>query len=199
MLAGDLDAPTRRSYGDVAVAEGARLSALVDDLLDFAALEQGRRRLEPEPVDLAGTVRALAATWRPLLARDHVALDVQTTADATALADPTALLRVLTNLLQNALRHGHPARAASPRAIELRAGDGFVEVRDNGPGVPPAERARIFERFARVHHDRPGVGLGLALSRELARAQQGDLTCDDDGVHTVFRLTLPTLPAQTEP
>lgn len=191
-----LDAAARRRYAAVALAEGARLSAMVDDLLDFAALQRGKRRLEPEPVDLAAAARAFAAGHAPLCARDDVALDVALDrADAPALADTLALARIAANLLQNALRHGKPARDGGRRRIRLCSGPGpRLEVRDNGPGIPPPLRERIFERFERARHGGQGIGLGLALSRELARAMGGELTCGDDGRETVFALALPAAP-----
>ncbi|HEX6813734.1 MAG TPA: HAMP domain-containing sensor histidine kinase [Planctomycetota bacterium] len=190
-----VDGPLRARYGAVAEAEGARLSALVDDLLDFAALERGRRRIEPEPVDLARAVRDLAAAWLPLASRDGVELRaVIAPGEVPALADPTALSRILMNLLQNAARYGRPSRDGGPDWIELRTGPGpWVEVRDSGPGVAAADRDRLFQRFERLHQGR-GLGLGLALSRELAEACGGRLFLVDDALATIFRLELPPVP-----
>lgn len=194
-----LDPPTRSRYAAVVQAEGARMSALVEDLLDVSALQQGRRRIEPEPVDLAAAVQAQAAAWRPLLERDRIDLRVLATTPAEALADPTALGRILTNLLQNAVRHGRPSRDGSPSWIELRAGPGpLLEVRDNGPGVPAELRERVFTRFERATATGEGLGLGLALSRELAAACGGTLRCLDDG-STLFRLELPAVPDEELP
>lgn len=194
-----LDPATRSRYAAVVQAEGARMSALVEDLVDVSALQQGRRRIEPEPVDLAAAVQAQAAAWRPLLERDRIDLRVLATAPAEALADPTALGRILTNLLQNAVRHGRPARDGGPPWIELRAGPGPVlEVRDNGPGVPAELRERVFTRFERAAATGEGLGLGLALSRELAAACGGTLRCLDDG-STLFRLELPAVPDEELP
>jgi signal transduction histidine kinase len=194
-----LDPETRGRYAAVVHAEGARMSALVEDLLDVSALQQGRRRIEPEPLDLAAAVQAQAAAWRPRLERDQVGLRVTTTTPAEALADPTALGRILTNLLQNAVRHGRPARDGGPSWIELRAGPGPVlEVRDNGPGVPEHLRERVFGRFERAAATGEGMGLGLSLSRELAIACGGTLRCLDDG-STLFRLELPAVPAEELP
>ena len=194
-----LDPATRGRYAAVVHAEGARMSALVEDLLDVSALQQGRRRIEPEPLDLAAAVQAQAAAWRPLLERDQIELRVSVTTPAEALADPMALGRILTNLLQNAVRHGRPARDGGPSWIELRAGPGPVlEVRDNGPGVPAHLRERVFGRFERAAATGDGMGLGLSLSRELAIACGGTLRCLDDG-STLFRLELPAVPAEELP
>jgi signal transduction histidine kinase len=191
-----IDPATRARYATVVQAEGARMSALVEDLLDVSALQQGRRRIEPEPVDLATAVRSQAEAWRPLLERDGVALRVVATADAVALADPIALGRILTNLMQNAARHGRPARDGGGSWVELAAGPGpRLAVRDNGPGVPEELRERIFTRFERAGAQGDGLGLGLALARELATACGGTLRCRDDG-STLFELHLPALPPE---
>ena len=198
MLAADALAPAERArYGAVAQAEGARLSALIDDLLDFAALERGRRRIEPEPVDLAAAARAVGDAWQPRADQLGVALRQAAAAgEVPALVDPTALLRILTNLLQNAFRHGRPSRDGGPSHVTVAVGPGpSLEVRDNGPGVAVADRERIFGRFERGAGSVAGTGIGLAISRELAQACGGRLWCGDDGACTVFRLELPPVPA----
>ena len=194
----DLAATDRGRYGAIAEAEAARLGALVDELLDFAALERGQRRLEPEPVDLAAAAQSIVQVWQPQAQRDGTELHCEVATAAEALVDPTALLRILTNLLQNARRHGRPARDGGPSRVRLLAGPGpRLEVRDNGPGVPAADRERVFLRFERLAANGPGQGLGLALSRELARACAGDLQVADDGRETIFRLTLPRVTEAT--
>ncbi len=190
MLAeGGLDEERRRGYAAVVEAEGARLSALVEDLLDFAALERGTRRLEPEPTDLGEVARGAAEAWRPVAARDGVQLDVERPPHGpAALADPTALSRILDNLIQNAFRHGRAKR------IVLRAVAGpALEVADDGAGIEASERGKLFERFHRGPRSK-GAGIGLALSRELARAMGGDLALLDRPGETCFRLSLPAAP-----
>ena len=191
----DVDAAARRRYGEVADGEGARLSALVEDLLDFAALEQGRRRLEPEPVDLAAAAAALVGGWQTRADQDGVQLGCEALGEAAALVDPTALARILTNLLQNAFRHGRPPRAGGQSRIAVRVGPGpLLVVADNGPGVRGLPRDGLFERFVKQDGSQ-GVGLGLALSRELAEACGGALQHRDTGDETRFELSLPAAPA----
>jgi signal transduction histidine kinase len=201
MLAeGDLSAERRREAARVVEAEGARLAALVDDLLDFSALERGARRLEPEPVNVAAAVRQVAAPWRTLAERERVDFEVDVPdAPLPALADPHALTRILANLLGNAWKHGRPSRNGGGSRLRVRAVGGpepFVEVRDDGPGIPEDERATVFERFRRGWRAArtQGTGIGLALSRDLARAMGGDLAVVEDPEETVFRLTLPPVP-----
>ncbi len=191
----------RLAHAEVVRAEGARLSALVDDLLDFAALERGARRLEPEPVDLGAAAERALAPFRVLAARDGATLTLDLApGELLALADPHALGRVLSNLVGNAWKHGRPSRDGGPGRLAVRvtcADDRpTLDVVDDGPGIPPNERPRLFERFQRgaAAGKTRGVGLGLALSRDLARALGGDLVVVEDPAHTVFRLTLPPVP-----
>ena len=194
LAADDLDAAARRRYGEIAQGEGARLSALVDDLLDFAALEQGRRRLEPEPIDLQAAAAAAAHSWQARATHDGVCLGCEMLGTAHALMDATALSRILTNLLQNAFRHGQPARDGGKRRIALRVGPGpCLTVTDNGPGIGAAEAERMFARFEK-QRDSQGMGLGLSLSRELAEACGGTLRHRDTGAETCFQLQLPPVP-----
>lgn len=201
----DLTPEKRRAHLDVVQAESARLSALVEDLLDFAALERGARRLEPEPVDVGAAVERALAPYRVLAERQGVHLAAPPAPRAVeALVDFQALARILANLVGNAFKHGTPARDGGTPSVrvlvqrpEALEGPTMVEVRDNGPGIPADERSRLFERFQRggAAARRPGTGLGLSLSRSLARAMEGDLIYVEDPRETVFRLTLPSVPA----
>lgn len=186
---------------DVVKAEGARLGGLVEDMLDFSALEAGTRALEPEPVDLGEAARKTVAPYVVLAEREGVALDLDTGDGVVeAQADPAALSRILSNLLANAWKHGRPSRSGGAGALEVRVGEdargAYVDVADDGPGIPAADRARIFDRFGQGRATAPstGAGLGLALARELARAQGGDLELRDEAQRTVFRLRLAPVP-----
>ena len=199
--------PQRRAHAEVVRAEGARLSALVDDLLDFAALERGSRRLEPEPVDLAAAAERAIAPFRVLADREGASLTLDLApGELLAMADPHALGRILSNLVGNAWKHGRPSRDGGPGRLGVRVGaaDGrpAIDVVDDGPGIPAAEPEHLFERFRRgaAAGKTRGVGLGLALSRDLARALGGDLAVVEDPTRTVFRLTLPPVsPPPPEP
>lgn len=99
--------------------------------------------------------------------------------------------RVLTNLLDNAVRH-----AASRVTVHIEPGRwARIVVSDDGPGIPPADRERVFDRFVRLDDTRArtegGTGLGLAIAREIARAHGGDLTAEDAQTGARFALTLP--------
>lgn len=144
------------------------LDELIDDLLLAARLESGRSRRR-EPVDLAALVREEAEHFDAHVDADEVSVH----------GDANALRRMLRNLLENASRYGAP-----PIEIELREdaeGGARLRVNDGGPGVPENEREAIFEAFYRQddHSEgrHGGVGLGLALVREIARHHGGDARC----------------------
>ena len=196
-----LDEQGRGRAIDVVKAEGARLGGLVEDMLDFSALEAGKRALEPEPVDLGEAARKTVAPYVVLAEREGVTVDLQTGDGVTeALADPAALSRILSNLLANAWKHGRPSRTGSAGTLAVSVGEdargAYVDVSDDGPGIPAADRGRIFDRFGQGRATAPstGAGLGLALARELARAQGGDLELRDEPERTVFRLRLAPVP-----
>ena len=168
------------------LADVLRLQQLVDDLLQLAAV--GARPLRHQLVDLGelvGQVTAgqTAAAWTA---------PVTVTGTATVTSDREALRQVLRNLVDNALRH------AASRVWVLIAADRVV-VEDDGPGIAPADRERVFERFTRLDPARDrghgGAGLGLAIARETARALGGDVVLSAaDGGGARFVLLLPPAP-----
>jgi signal transduction histidine kinase len=189
----DLD-DSRRQLG-FARDQADRLGRLASDLLDLSRLD-GDVRLRREPVDLAELVRAVAAEFNTRVDGQEREL-VTEVEPVRVLADPTACARVLRVLLDNALRYSVPG---SP--IELRvageAGCGCLSVSDCGPGIPDADRERIFERFARGAGTNPsgGFGLGLAIARELSERMDGSLALTTNGDSGVtFSLLLPSLAA----
>jgi two-component system OmpR family sensor kinase len=147
--------------------EADRLIRLAEDLLVLARADEGKLPLAPEPVAVRELLDAVAARNGR---RGEIVVDAPP--DLTVVADRQRLLQAVTNMLDNALRHGDGR-------IELSARDGDgqvrIEVRDHGPGFPPEFAARAFERFARPDAGRSGggAGLGLAIVDAIARAHGG--------------------------
>ncbi len=168
--------PETTDLGELAAtvgAEGVRLQALVDDLLLLARLDEGASRIARDEVDLDDVVLAEAERLRTVSSDDVRTKDVQA---GRVLGDRRYLERLVRNLGDNASSH-----AAGTVAFGLVARDGHVTltVDDDGPGIPPADRDRVFERFVRLDEGRDrdggGSGLGLAIAREVARAHGGDV------------------------
>jgi signal transduction histidine kinase len=175
--------------------ELTHLGRVVDQLLLLARADAGRLVPSPAAVDVADVVEEAAARWRRPAAAHGVTIAVDAPASGTLTADPDLLRRVLDNLIDNAVRHSPPGGR-----IDLRARrhdqQWLFDVADQGPGVPAAQRDRVFERFARLDPARSrrsgGAGLGLALSAAVARAHGGALELvDPDGPGARFRLRLP--------
>jgi signal transduction histidine kinase len=144
---------------------------------------------------MAELVRAVAAEFGARADAQHTPIELDLR-PARAAGDPGACARVVRILLDNALRY---SADGAPIEVELRASDGQVEldVRDHGPGVPEADRARIFDRFARGSSANPegGFGLGLAIGRELSELMEGGLDVQPgNGSGATFRLCLPAAP-----
>jgi len=178
-----------------------RLSALSGELLDLSRLDAAVP-LRSEPVELGEIVRAVAAEFE-LRAHERSTSISSILPDGACWGrgDPDAVARVVRILLDNALRYG-PRGAPVEVAAHSGAGRAVITVADQGAGIPPEERDRIFERFHRgtAAGSAGGFGLGLAIGRELARRMGGELDVDSDGARgTRFALTLRTAHAPAEP
>jgi signal transduction histidine kinase len=201
VLTGDeVPPPKQREYFALLAGESARLSMLIENVLDLGQMERGERAYDPRPCDAAAVVREAVTLFAPLAQRSGLRLELHSDdAPAPATLDAGACVQALLNLLDNARKY-----AATGQRIDVTtsraAGTFAIHVRDFGPGVPATERDAIFERFARGsahrHGSIPGVGLGLHLSRAIVQRHGGTLRCDApaDGPGALFTLTLPLDP-----
>ena len=172
----DLDGERRRRFAETIRANAARMQRIVDDLLDLSRIESGGWVPNPTTVDVAAVAADTLTPLRDAADRKGVALGVAVDPAArTAHADPTALRQVLSNLVENAVRH---TAAGSVTVVTRpdRAGV-WVGVCDTGTGIPAEHLPRIFERFYRADASRSreagGTGLGLAIVKHLAEAHGG--------------------------
>lgn len=190
------DGPLRGDYVEYAndiAAAGRHLLGLVDDLVDLQAIERPGFTVASELVDIADVARRAAGLLQVRAADRHVRIDRPTDEESlAATGEFRRTLQILVNLVGNAVRYTPPEGVVSIR-IE-RSGDRAVAiVTDHGCGIDPADHQRIFDKFGRVDPgESGGSGLGLYISRRLARAMGGDITVDsalDRGAR--FSLTLP--------
>ncbi|HEU4614891.1 MAG TPA: HAMP domain-containing sensor histidine kinase [Kofleriaceae bacterium] len=194
MLADGLGDPGKvRDYARRMSEEASRLGRVVSNVLGFSQLERGNLSVDAQVGSLGVALAELAERAEPALDRAGAALELDVSPDLRARFDRDALARIVGNLLDNAEKY---ARGAEDRTIRLAAREHGetveVTVADKGPGV--ADRAALFRAFARgVSADGPaGLGLGLALSRSLARAMGGDLAYrSGEGEGATFVLELP--------
>lgn len=179
-----------RVYRELA-AESERLARLVENVLAMSRLEEGKWTLDPKPADLAKAVESIVQSIEPRAKALGFSL-VLDAAPIEASFDSRALELALGNVIDNALKY---AARHEPKRIEVAVvrenGSVEVRVRDHGPGIPVAERERVFERFTRATNDHAGVGVGLSLVRDLARAQGGDARVVSSDSGTTIALTLP--------
>jgi signal transduction histidine kinase len=186
------DQGDRRQIEGEMLADTLRLQRLVDDLLALSKLEadDGGRRFVPVDLDVIVLREA-----RRL--RTHTGADVDTAgvSGAQISGDEDQLTQVVRNLLDNAGRH---ASSSIRIALVETSGDARLTVADDGPGIGPDDRERIFERFARLdggrERDAGGAGLGLAIARAIVVAHGGRIEVDD-GPGASFTITLPLAPA----
>jgi signal transduction histidine kinase len=172
------------------LADVQRLSRLVDDLLLLARADERVPPARQEPVELRSLAGEVAARYA------GAAVPVSAEPDGSPLwtdGDPDALTRALANLVDNGVRH---ARGVVRLAVARDGDCAVVSVSDDGPGIAPADRERVFDRFTRLDdaraRDGGGAGLGLAIVRELVRRHHGTvrLTDADPGVRAEVRLPL---------
>jgi signal transduction histidine kinase len=176
--------------------EAQRMQALVDDLLLLARADERGLALRHDDVDLDDVAAAEVERLQRNTAR-YFRADLSPTRVA---GDPTALARVVRNLLDNAARH-----AASRVEVTVRPerAEAVVTIGDDGPGIPPADRDRVFDRFVRLDTDRSrgggGSGLGLAIVAEIVGAHRGSVRITDrTGGGTVVVVQLPLTLSDTD-
>lgn len=179
-----------------AIARAAdHLERIVDGLLSIARLES--RPGPPEPVD---SREALDLALRDLAVEiDAAAAQIVVGDLPQVLADRTALTQVFTNLVTNSLRYRDPGRAVRIEVGAERVNDEVeFAVRDNGIGVPPADRERVFDLFRRGTNavEDEGTGIGLATSKKLVTRWGGEIACRPvSGPGALFTFTAPVAPA----
>lgn len=179
------------------------LLQLIEEILSFSRLEAGREEVQPEPVDLGELMAEVSAILEPLAQEKGLRFAVRRPADlAEVETDPRKLRQILINLAGNAVKF----TAAGEIALRVRESDGWIcfEVRDTGIGIAAEHLSLIFEPFRQVQTERSerahGTGLGLSVSRGLARLLGGELSVESVlGAGSTFVLRLPLRPPGSRP
>ncbi|MFF4160646.1 ATP-binding protein [Streptomyces sp. NPDC001678] len=180
-----------------ALEDTERLQTLATDLLLLARLDSTDHDWPDEPVDFTDLVHTTVATRGP----EPHPVTVHAPTAVTIHGNPLWLRRLLTNLLDNAQRHAREhitVRVTTDRAASHGPGQVVLDVANDGPPIEPADREKIFERFARLDdarsRDDGGTGLGLPIARDIAAIHKGTLTVLDTPGATTFRTRLPIRP-----
>jgi signal transduction histidine kinase len=185
-----IDDDAREQLG-IIHSSSSDLARMVGDLLVAARLEAGALTVSPEVVDLDEAVASAIASYR--LAGEDIKVKVP---PVRVHADPLHLRQVIHNLVSNALRHGGDRILIT---ATQKGGTVSLVVADDGPGVPPELEPRLFQRFVHEGHEAllaGSVGLGLAISRELARRMNGALHYNRISGWTTFTLRVPSVPTR---
>lgn len=191
-----IDAPKQQEYFRFIVQECRRLGAMIENVLDFSRIEQGRKEYEFEPTDLPKLVEQTVKLMEPYAAEREIELmaEVAEIRDAPKV-DGRAMQQALVNLIDNAIKH-------SPKGATVRAGlEGAdpirIWVQDQGEGIPANEREKIFDRFYRcgseLRRETQGVGIGLSIVKHIVDAHSGAINVTSEvGKGSTFTIVLPS-------
>jgi signal transduction histidine kinase len=210
----------QREYFRFILQECRRLSALIQNVLDFSRIDQGRQEYEFEPADVLRLVDETVKGMEPMASERHIQLSFTPPASpVNATIDARAIQQALVNLLDNAIKHSSPGSkitvglnvlkdiadrrsrcpSASPRSIGGRTLSRSllqIFVQDQGEGIPATEHERIFERFYRVgselRRQTPGAGIGLSIVKHIVDAHEGRVTVESEPRQgSRFTITIP--------
>lgn len=170
------------------------MSLMIEEMLETARLEDDRLVLDIRRIDLGSVLRDCVDDIRPVAGAEHP-IDLQVPGErVVASADRTRIKTIVTNLLDNAVKYSPGGGPVSCR-LETENAHVLVHVQDHGIGIAEEDQGRLFQRFSRIAYDAleiPGTGLGLYVSRELARLHGGELGVESElGEGSTFTLELP--------
>ncbi|HJZ47592.1 MAG TPA: HAMP domain-containing sensor histidine kinase, partial [Roseiflexaceae bacterium] len=194
------DPQRARQYGKVIHNEGRRLAEMVDQALEFAGAQSGRKTIVPRPIEIRELLDRAMAACQPELNDSGFRVEERIDHDLPmVLADAAEISRALQNLIRNAIKYGGGQQWIGLQAQAQsgpRGGEVSISVRDNGLGIPPADLPHIFEPFYRAHEavaaQIHGSGLGLSVVRQIVEAHGGRITVESElGKGSAFTIYLP--------
>jgi signal transduction histidine kinase len=208
------DAPKQKEYFRFIVQECRRLTGLIENVLDFSRIEQGRKQYHFEETDLNALVDQTVKLMKPMADERGVALQYSqpSTLDSQLTCDGLAIQQALVNLVDNAIKH---SPAGEKVLVELKSehqtsNDQLstlnpqlstrISVTDHGPGIPSEDHEKIFERFYRrgseLRRETQGVGIGLTIVKHVAEAHGGRVIVESAvGKGSKFTIEIPTEPS----
>ncbi len=194
------DVLARRKFLGIMREQARRMTRLVDDLLSLSRIEQNLHLLPQSPVDFVSILRHIADTLAPMAQENHVELRVDAPSSVIVPGDRDELLRIVENLVENAIKYGASDQDCAERTVEITLAaqerQCVLSVRDHGPGIAPEHLPRLTERFYRVDagqsRAKGGTGLGLAIVKHIVARHRGRLGIESQpGQGATFSVTLP--------
>jgi two-component system phosphate regulon sensor histidine kinase PhoR len=188
------DQDNSRRFLAIIQKNAARMSRLIDDILELSAIEAGNVKVRPEAVQLYALVEEVVASLSAPASMRRITVYNLVRHDTEVLADPHRLVQMLTNLIDNAIKFNREGGTVAIKCASNTADR--ISVEDTGEGIPAHHVDRLFERFYRVDRARSrelgGMGLGLAIVKHLAKAHGGEITVESRfGEGTKFTIEIP--------
>ena len=189
-------APKAMSVLPLLIGKADEVNSMIEQMLEAARLEEGQFQLHKEAVDLVELTELAIDSMQPMLADRQLDVDVPST-PLQADVDGDRFQIVLKNLISNAIKYS-PEEAPITVVLDRNDTTARVKVIDKGVGIAPEDQAKLFTRFGRIERESTmhvaGTGLGLWLSREIARMHDGDITCDSvEGKGSTFTFEVPII------
>ncbi|KAF2958774.1 PAS domain-containing sensor histidine kinase [Thermotoga sp. Ku-13t] len=194
----DMDVETRKRFLTIIENESARMSRLINDLLDLERMESGEARFEFKETNLCMVINYVLSIVEPLAKEYGVEVSAQCD-DVTVWADQDRMVQMILNLVDNAIKYTSLKEIGEKKVkIKIAKEDdrAKIEVSDTGPGIPKEALSRLFDRFYRVDKGRSrkmgGSGLGLSIVKSIVDRHGGEITVSSEiGVGTTFTVRLP--------
>jgi two-component system sensor histidine kinase BaeS len=192
LAAGEIEEAELARVGEVMHRQTERMRRLTEDLTLLARLGNPEFALRPEAVDVAAYLEEVVASFAGQAAGSDVALDVKAEATGTCLMDPERLAQIVSNLVDNAIKHSPEKGVVTVRVGKIPSSDVEVTVGDQGPGIDEADRPHIFDRHYIGGRKQGGSGLGLAIVAGLVSRMGGSVRADSaPGTGATFTVLLP--------
>jgi len=190
----------KNSYQDAIgsmLEEAERLTHLVDNLLILARGDAGKTKLAPRPVNVSALVGEVVDELRVLAEEKNQKLSTSIEQEIEAKVDKEIIRQAMSNILHNAILYTQDEGRVEAQTAKTENGEAIIDIIDNGPGIPEADRNKVFERFYRVDkarsREKGGAGLGLAIARWAVEVNGGSIAFrDNNGPGTCCRIILPS-------
>ena len=197
LLADDGSDPEALRRGlNIIVKESGRLTNMVEELLDFSKMADGRFALHLEQMDLQAEFEDAVYTYREVFKQQGITLDYHSDGvyDEPITADPERLKQVFCNVLDNAAKHGSAGKRIETRLVR-RGSHYIITIRDYGPGIPADDLPHVKEKFYKGSSKARGSGIGLAVCDEIIRLHNGTLVIGNaKGGGCIVTIRLPIVP-----